>query len=389
MDGTFVVSARAYGVSGGYGSPNPRNAKKGGIKKVGTQNCGWTEGVARRNERRLQQIDFDGACVQRQRWEIACELYGRDAAGPAPKVDSLLDYVPWAVTLTMPAKDMPRVSAKDFHAWLNRSLVHARRVGVAHYYWIVEFTAAGTPHIHMTIWTHPIVPDAKVVLLAAYWVDMLDEADIKASLKAQDIHRLEPERRGPGDWLMYQAKHASRGVAHYQRAIESMPENWRENSGRMWGHDRGLPLKPELKIVLNNPAWYWMRRRIRAWCLADARRKTDPVKRRRGITAARRMLRCPDPGEVPAARGARARCRGVGVCVPEWVTIQLLDAMPRRLRGEELHWNFRLDCPRTWMDELNKDALDSWPVLRFAWHDTSNIDPVLWPVKPVRQEAKK
>ena len=29
MDGTFVVSARAYGVSGGYGSPNPRNAKKG------------------------------------------------------------------------------------------------------------------------------------------------------------------------------------------------------------------------------------------------------------------------------------------------------------------------------------------------------------------------
>lgn len=130
MDGTFVVSARAYGVSGGYGSPNPRNAKKGGIKKVGTQNCGWTEGVARRNERRLQQIDFDGACVQRQRWEIACELYGRDAAGPAPKVDSLLDYVPWAVTLTMPAKDMPRVSAKDFHAWLNRSLVHARRVGV-------------------------------------------------------------------------------------------------------------------------------------------------------------------------------------------------------------------------------------------------------------------
>lgn len=75
-----------------------------------TATKGWTPNVARRNEQRLQQIDFDG-----------------------------IDGVPTFVTLTMPSGQMSDVSASMFHGWLKRWLQYMKRHGMAHYYWILEF----------------------------------------------------------------------------------------------------------------------------------------------------------------------------------------------------------------------------------------------------------
>lgn len=54
-----------------------------------TATKGWTVNVARRNEQRLQQIDFDA-----------------------------IDGIPAFVTLTMPSQQMGEVSAAMFHGWL-------------------------------------------------------------------------------------------------------------------------------------------------------------------------------------------------------------------------------------------------------------------------------
>lgn len=81
-----------------------------------TATKGWTVNVARRNEQRLQQIDFDA-----------------------------VEGFPAFVTLTMPSGQMGEVSAAMFHGWLKSWLRYMKRHGLAHYYWILEFQASGTP----------------------------------------------------------------------------------------------------------------------------------------------------------------------------------------------------------------------------------------------------
>lgn len=81
-----------------------------------TATKGWTVNVARRNEQRLQQIDFDA-----------------------------VEGFPAFVTLTMPSGQMSDVSAAMFHGWLKRWLQFMKRHGLVHYYWILEFQASGTP----------------------------------------------------------------------------------------------------------------------------------------------------------------------------------------------------------------------------------------------------
>ena len=139
---------------------------------------GWTANVARRNEQRLQQIDFDA-----------------------------IDGEAAFVTLTMPKQQMEDVSSEQFHRWLNAWLVYMRRRGMRHYYWILEFQASGNPHLHVIVWLsdwrtggakrgyehHIWFGEAGVLeqyKALAYWVKMLNGDGVAAKVDAQNFQLL-------------------------------------------------------------------------------------------------------------------------------------------------------------------------------------------------------
>lgn len=264
-----------------------------------TATKGWTPNVARRNEQRLQQIDFDG-----------------------------IDGVPAFVTLTMPSGQMGEVSAADFHGWLKRWIQYMKRHGMSHYYWILEFQASGNPHLHVLVWLdHDCDPLEQYKALRS-WVGILNKSDVGARLQGQiweDIDVggelvVDGERvpAHPERVLMYLAKHAARGVAHYQRQIENMPDDWQYRSGRVWGHDRGLPLREQEDVETDYPTFHRFRRLVRRWRLAEARGIKDAERRRAAILQARRSLRC--------SRRDVSPYRGVSAWLPADVASQLLDA---------------------------------------------------------------
>ena len=124
-----TIAIRAHGVSASK-FQQVVNPETGEIVKLTafqpperTATRGWTVNVARRNEQRLQQVDFDA-----------------------------VDGFPAFVTLTMPSQQMSDVSAAMFHGWLKSWLRFMKRHGMNHYYWILEFQASGNPHLHVLVW---------------------------------------------------------------------------------------------------------------------------------------------------------------------------------------------------------------------------------------------
>lgn len=268
-------------------------------------NRGWTREVARRNEKRLQQIDFDA-----------------------------IDGAPAFVTLTMPASQMDVISAAIFHCWMARWLQYAKRHGMRHYFWILEFQASGNPHLHLIVWVDPFPDAVGAVGWLKSWVRILNNSGVLARIQAQcwepidlggevvvDGERVpaHPERV-----LMYLAKHAARGVAHYQRRLDNMPEEWEYSSGRVWGHDRGLPLRASERIEVDYRTFHRFRRLVRAWRRVEAAAVKDADRRRKAVTQARGMLRCGNRAESPF--------RGVSAWIPASVASSLLDAALRMAR---------------------------------------------------------
>lgn len=273
-----------------------------------TETKGWTRNVARRNEQRLQQIDF-----------------------------AHVDGVPAFVTLTMPSKQMADVSAAMFHAWLKRWLQFMKRHGMLHYYWILEFQATGNPHLHVLVWLdHTSEPLEQYKALRS-WVNMLNKSGVGARQQAQIWESIdvggeltvdgETVPAHPERVLMYLAKHAARGVAHYQRQLSNMPADWQHRSGRVWGHDRGLPLRDAESVEVDYPTFWRYRRLVRSWRLAEARAVEDPRRRAVAISAARGMLRWSDPSEAPY--------RGISAWIPADVSRRLLDAAEKGGEYEE------------------------------------------------------
>lgn len=264
-----------------------------------TATKGWTVNVARRNEQRLQQVDFEA-----------------------------VDGVPAFVTLTMPAQQMADVSAAMFHAWLKRWIQYMKRHGLLHYYWILEFQATGNPHLHLLVWLDHDWDALEQYKALRSWVNMLNKSDVGARLQGQIWENIDVggelvvdgERvpAHPERVLMYLAKHAARGVAHYQRQLSNMPEDWQYRSGRVWGHDRGLPLREQENVECDYPTFWTFRRLVRRWRLAEARSIKDADRRRRAISQARGSLRC--------SRRDVSPYRGVSAWVPSDVASALLDA---------------------------------------------------------------
>ena len=300
-----TISIRQHGVSATR-NQTVVNPVTGEIVKLAdfqpperTATKGWTVNVARRNEQRLQQVDFDA-----------------------------VDGFPAFVTLTMPSQQMSDVSAAMFHGWLKSWLRFMKRHGMNHYYWILEFQASGNPHLHVLTWIDHEPEPLETYKALRSWVGILDKSGVGARIQGQIWEQIdvggeitvdgEKVPAHPERVLMYLAKHAARGVAHYQRQIANMPEDWQYRSGRVWGHDRGLPLREQQDVECDYPTFHRFRRLVRRWRLAEARAIKDHDRRRQAIVQARRSLRC--------ARRDVSPYRGVSAWLPADVASQLLDA---------------------------------------------------------------
>jgi hypothetical protein len=117
-------------------------------------------------------------------------------------------------------------------------------------------------------------------------------------------------------WGQYVAKHAARGVRHYQRSPENIPAGWQGKTGRMWGFRGSWPVSEPLRFDLEDKrgdgGWYAFRRLMRSYAVAQARLKGD----RYAQVYARSMLKANarELGEV----------RGISSWVPSAIVEQLL-----------------------------------------------------------------
>jgi hypothetical protein len=231
---------------------------------------GWTKGSVRRNLAFLYSVDHT-------------KLTGSG----------------FALTLTL--RDCP-VSP---HAW--RSLYRAffdriRRLGMIRGHWVVEWQRRGVPHLHGSFY----FPDALVAryapgafeeLLRWAWVQVA--ASHGAALPAQFVSGIYDSY----GWDEYVSKHAARGVNHYQRSPENIPQAWRETgTGRIWGKIGDWPIVDPIRLEVDFASYHRLRRIARGLRVADARRPVRPSNtrenaerdRRRRIRSARRMNACPD-----------------------------------------------------------------------------------------------
>lgn len=130
---------------------------------------------------------------------------------------------------------------------------------------------------------------------------------LAAEYRPGEVGQEHVEITGPLGWLEYLSKHASRGVAHYQR--QGKPAGW-ESTGRLYGHGGSWPVVEPLSMVVDDPTMRRLRRLVRSYVVADARswavQQVPGTRKHRDAWAraawARRMLRCNDRG-LSAVRG--------------------------------------------------------------------------------------
>ncbi|MFT3756842.1 MAG: hypothetical protein QM769_13050 [Pseudoxanthomonas sp.] len=121
------------------------------------------------------------------------------------------------------------------------------------------------------------------------WVELADAYG--AGLRGQHAAPI----HGPLGWLQYLSKHAARGVKHYQRTADNIPEGWRSKTGRVWGYVGEWPTVEPRRFGLQGAegdgGWFRLRRLVRAWRASDARASGDAWR----IRSAREMLKASDP----------------------------------------------------------------------------------------------
>lgn len=236
---------------------------------------GWSEGAARRNTEFLMSV-----------------------------IETRLDGYGVAVTLTV--RDCPP-TAHDWHrlrrAWIKRM----ERVGMIRLHWVTEWQRRGVPHLHGAIWFPDWEPALAVI---PAWVEVAGKYG--AGFRGQHSRRID----GVVGWFQYLAKHAARGVKHYQRNPDNIPDGWKKRTGRVWGYTGDWPRQEALRFNLEDQhgdgGWFAFRRLVRAWRIADARASGDRYR----IRSARRMLTCSDP--------VRARMLGFTEWMPYEVQMALL-----------------------------------------------------------------
>lgn len=297
---------------------NHKRAKRG---KVG----GWSQGATRRNTKFLYSVE-----------------------------DKKLTGSGYAVTLTL--RDCPE-DAKAWHR-LRRAFEHRmRRMGMLRLHWVTEWQRRGVPHLHGALWLPDSVVERYRQGAGLHWLEnaiitawmQAGAWDYGGGVKGQDVKPI----TGAVGWLKYLSKHAARGVSHYQRNPENIPEAWQSETGRVWGHCGHWPVAEGLRFQLQNSrgfgdgGFFAYRRLVRSWRVADARSAGDA----RRLVSARRMLQVKAKDlEVGTVRSL-SQVRGVS----EWVGVDLALAMLANLadRGFEVRQVWKDDPP----DRGDSDAV--------------------------------
>jgi hypothetical protein len=266
---------------------------------------GWTKGAARRNKLFLMSVD-------------------------PVEVSKDLTY---AVTLTLP--ETPPTSG-DWSKIVDRFLTIMRRAGMVRYHWVTEWTKRGRPHLHATIAfaglapVNPVtfsmsrlIPDARLLLkdraIGQYsllfesentdfvrewrhrkiigpagaskvgkapnsYADQLTDQvvadavfdawkaackDLIPSERAQHVERVNQL----SGWAAYVAKHAGRGVDHYQRENDKLPEGW-ASSGRLWSRGGDWPVRND-NLSIDPVTFFRYRRVLRRWQRSKVLQKID------------------------------------------------------------------------------------------------------------------
>ena len=86
---------------------------------------GWSRGSARRNELFLWSVDF--AEQSGEAWALTLTLQAEYAGGRIP-------------------------DSGEFHRMLRAMIGRLRRLGAIRWHWVIEMTAARTPHVHASVW---------------------------------------------------------------------------------------------------------------------------------------------------------------------------------------------------------------------------------------------
>lgn len=258
-------------------------APRGGIQ-------GWSEGATRRNTAFLRSIKED-------------ELHGHG----------------FAVTLTL--RTCPP-TPDDWHRLRRAWEMRMHRAGMIRCHWVTEWQRRGVPHLHAAIWfptpatgSPPFDPRHAAI---EGWCAIA--GPYGAAMRGQHCAPID----GPMGWFQYVSKHAARGVKHYQRNPENIPEHWQSATGKVWGKLGHWPVRPAIRFNVDGPAYFALRRMVRSWRIGDARSKGDHHR----IQQARQMLKSHDR--------ASSTVRGIS----EWIPSHLQDAMLANLQGR----GFDLSC---------------------------------------------
>lgn len=272
-----MATFKAYpnGATMGHGNAAPVGGKRGSIS-------GWSAASVRRHKRWLYAVQ-------------APDLNGRGDA----------------ITLTM--RDAP----EDHRRWeqLRKRLMDRLRDGGAlRWHWVVEWQRRGTPHLHMAVYW-PDGSDRGGWDVVGMWRDIASAYGVE--LQAQHVTAI----TGPVGWLKYLSKHASRGVAHYQR--QGMPAGW-EKTGRLWGYGGDWPIAEPVEGALSTDQMWRVRRMVQRYAIAQARSAAlqhavwEPKKAAAAwdsVGFLRRMRKCSDR--------ALSSVRGISEWVPGPVFLEM------------------------------------------------------------------
>lgn len=228
-----VLKAYAGGMS--LGRPPRKNPMRKPPKR--TECAGWTESATRRNTAFLMSVD-------------------------AMK----LTETGFAVTLTF--RDCPP-TYEEFKRIREAFFVRLRRLGLIRLHWVTEWTKRGLPHLHIAAYfphgaavlTRGKYGEPLIGAILNNWLELT--AHLGTEYLGQHIAYIES-----GGWFEYMAKHASRGVKHYQRDA-NLPPGWTK-TGRVWGHLGEWPTVSE-RYRLDDRSFFVMRRLVRSYITAKAR----------------------------------------------------------------------------------------------------------------------
>jgi hypothetical protein len=198
-----------------------------------TKNKGWTVNAVRNNVKFLESVNTQ-----------KLSGYG------------------YAFTLTI--KDCP-LTPQRWHKSLDIYLKRLRRLDLICYHWVTEWQARGVPHLHMSAFFSTEKTPAQLLELKRAWLEV--SKDYRPKQQAQTV---KPIATAKG-WLEYTAKHGMRGMYHYQRSISGIPEQWRQNTGAVWGKGGLWPLLAA-KSATDEATFFTLRRIAKRHNLSQAQK---------------------------------------------------------------------------------------------------------------------